>query len=112
MAIRNLKPATVTQFLGKNTAQNLSDAVAGTMLSAFDVMVLGDNQVRRAPGYTLVKSALGVGAVYAICDFQRTVDSAQFILVHLGSQIFSMNADGTGVTLLVSGQNSTPFGCS
>lgn len=109
MAIRNLKPATVTQFLGKNTAQNLSDAAVGTMLSAFDVMVLGDNQVRRAPGYTLVKSALGVGEVYAIYDFQRTVDSAQFVIVHVGSQIFAMQADGSGVTLLVSGQTSTPF---
>ena len=108
MAIRNLKPEAISQFQGKNTAQNMTDATVGTMLSAKNVMVLADNQVRRAPGYTLV-AALGLGIVRSIYDFQRSVDQAQYIMAHVGGAIVAMKADGTNVQILSSGENTDPF---
>lgn len=108
MAIRNLKPISISVFQGKNTTQNMTDAVEGTLLSAKNIMVLGDNQPRRAPGYTLV-AALGLGAVHAIYDFQRSVDQAQFVLAHVGSSIIAMNVDGSNVRTLSTGETAAPF---
>lgn len=107
MAIRGLTPATVSSFTGKNTAQNLTDAAAGTLLSAKNVLILADNQMRKAPGYTLV-AKVGAGPIWAIYNFERNVDGAQFILVHSGSELYWMNADGTGVTRLSTGEAAEP----
>jgi hypothetical protein len=108
MAIRNLQSAPMTQFTGKNTADNLTDATPGTMLSAKNVMILADNQVRRAPGYTLVKN-IGTGPVYSQFDFERNVDQKQFLLTHSGSQLIVSNIDGTSQVVLSSGESSAPF---
>lgn len=108
MAIRNLKSAPITQFQGKNTAMNLAQAAVGTMLSAKNVMVLADNQPRRAPGYLLVAN-IGTGPVYEIYDFERSVDQKQYILVHSGAQIFAMNGDGSDPVVLASGISAKPF---
>lgn len=108
MAIRGLRPASVTQFQGKNTSQNLTDAAVGTMLSARNIMVLADNQVRRAPGYSLV-NATGLGPVHAIYDFQRSVDQKQFILAHIGSSIIAMSADGSNLQVLSDNETNAPF---
>lgn len=106
MAIRNLSPAILSSFVGKNTAQNLTDSTPGTLLSAKNVMVLADNQIRRAPGYTLVANVSG--PTYSIYDFQRSVDSAQYTLIHAGTSIIAMNPDGTNKVTLMTGQSSTP----
>ena len=104
MAIRRLRSAVMAAFLGKNTAQNLTDAAPNTMLSAKNVLVLSDNQVRRAPGYTLV-SKVGTGPVLSSFDFERNVDQAQFVFVQSGTQLWAMKADGTGQVLLSSGED-------
>lgn len=109
MAIRNLTPASVTQFIGKNTAQNLTDAQAGTLLSAKNILINKDNQIRKIPGYTLVAKTLNAGPVRSIFNFERAVDNKQFVFVHSGSEIFAMNPDGTGVQLLSSGETEEPF---
>jgi hypothetical protein len=108
VAIRGLKPATITQFLGKNTAQNMTDATDGTLLSAVNVMILADNQMRRAPGYTLV-AKVGTGPIYSTFDFERNVDGAQFVFVHSGASLYVMNADGTNIRQLSTGETSEPF---
>jgi hypothetical protein len=108
MAIRGLTPAVVTEFTGKNTAQNMTSAAAGTLLSAKNVLILADNQMRRAPGYTLV-AKVGTGPIHAIYDFERNVDGAQFVLVHSGSELYWMNADGTGIVRLSTGETAEPF---
>jgi hypothetical protein len=76
MAIRGLTPAVMSAFTGKNTSQNLTDATPGTMLSAKNVMVLSDNQIRRAPGYTLV-AKIGEGPISNQYKFERNVDQAE-----------------------------------
>src|ERR1700761_2399372 len=108
MAMRGLKPAVMSSFIGKNTAQNLTDAIPGTMLSAKNVMILADNQVRRAPGYTLVKK-IGTGPIYAEYDFERNVDQAQFLFTHSGSQLIVSAMDGTNQVVLSEGETSTPY---
>src|SRR6266700_2358654 len=108
MAIRGFTPAVVSEFSGKNTSQNMTSAAAGTLLSAKNVLILADNQMRRAPGYTLV-AKVGTGPIHAIYDFERNVDGAQFVLVHSGSELYWMNADGTGATLVSSGEAAEPF---
>jgi hypothetical protein len=108
MAIRNLTPASVTGFSGKNTAQNMTDAAAGTLLSAKNILILADNQIRRVPGYTLV-AKVGTGPVYSTYDFERNVDGAQFVFIHSGGSLYVMNADGTGVRELTTGESSEPF---
>lgn len=108
MSIRGLTPATITDFTGKNTAQNMTEAASGTLLSATNVMILADSQMRRAPGYTLV-AKVGAGPIRAIYDFERNVDGAQFVLVHSGSELYWMKADGTSVVKISTGENAEPF---
>jgi hypothetical protein len=106
MAIHNLKPTSVTNFLGKNTQQNLVDAPLGTLAIAKNVVIQNDQQLSKAPGYTKVKQ-VGSGPIRAHYDFQRNVDGKQFVLVQSGSEIWAMNADGTNPQLLVSGVSAT-----
>jgi hypothetical protein len=108
VAIRGLKPATITEFIGKNTAQNMTSAADGTLLSAVNVMILADNQMRRAPGYTLV-AKVGTGPVYSTFDFERNVDGAQFVMVHSGASLYVMNADGSNIRQLSTGETTEPF---
>lgn len=106
MAIRNLTPAKETAFIGKNTAQNLAEAAPGTLLSAKNIMVLADNMLRRAPGFTLVKQ-VGTGPVLSTFDFERNVDQKQFVFVQSGTSLWMMQADGTGLTELSSDEDPT-----
>lgn len=106
MAIRNLTPAVMSAFSGKNTSQNLTDAVPGTLLSAKNMLVLADNQLRRAPGYTLVKR-VGTGPIISSFPFERNVDAKQFIFVQSGTDLWYMQADGSGLTRISSGENPT-----
>jgi hypothetical protein len=108
MAIRNLTPAVMSAFNGKNTTQNLTDAVPGTMLSAKNIMVLADNQVRRAPGYTLV-ARIGPGPVVSQYDFERNVDQRQFLMTHSGDQIIASGMDGSNQQVLSTGESSAAF---
>lgn len=108
MAIRNLTPASTASFIGKNTAQNLTEAMAGTMLSAKNIMILADNQARRAPGYTLV-AQIGAGPIYSQFDFERNVDQKQFLITQSGTQLIVSNIDGTNQVVLSNGENSTPY---
>jgi hypothetical protein len=98
----------MTAFTGKNTAQNLTDATPGTLLSAKNIMILADNQVRRAPGYTLV-AKIGPGPVYSQFDFERNVDAKQFLMTHSGPQLIVSNMDGSNQVVLSTGESSVPF---
>jgi hypothetical protein len=108
MAIRNLKPVTISDFEGKNTQQNLVDAPPGLLNIAKNVMIQNDRQISKAPGYTKV-ATLGTGPVRAIYDFTRGVDGAQFVIVQSGSEIYAMQADGSGSVLLSSGEGAVGF---
>ncbi|MCU1247092.1 MAG: hypothetical protein JWQ49_121 [Edaphobacter sp.] len=105
--IKKLTPAPLTAFQGKNTLQNLAAESASTLLSAKNVLVLADQQMRRAPGYTLVAN-VGPGPIHSIYDFERTVDGVQTIFVHSGPNIVAMNADGTNQRILSSVESATP----
>lgn len=106
MAIKGLTPATMSAFMGKNTSQNLTDAIPGTLLSAKNIMVLADNQLRRAPGYTLLQT-VGTGPVLSTYDFERNVDQKQFVFVQSGTSIYAMQADGSGLQELSTGEDPT-----
>jgi len=106
MSIRGLKQDAITAFQGKKITVNLAAGEPGTLLSAKNVMVLSDNQLRRAPGYTKV-AQVGAGPVKAFYDFQRNVDQKQFVFVQSGSEIYVMNADGSGKMLLSTGETGT-----
>lgn len=108
MAIRGLTPAVMSAFTGKNSSQNLTDANPSTLLSAKNMMVLSDNQLRRAPGYTLL-AKIGTGPIYNQYNFERNVDQAQFLFTHSGSQIIVSNIDGTNQRVLSGGETSEPF---
>jgi hypothetical protein len=108
MTIRGLTPATITGFTGKNTAQNMTNAADGTLLSAVNVMILADQQMRRAPGYTLV-AKVGTGPVYNTFDFERNVDGAQFVFVHSGGSLYVMSATGANLVQMSTGESSEPF---
>lgn len=104
--IKGLKQDAITEFKGKKITVNLASGEPGTLLSAKNVMVLEDNQLRRAPGYTKV-ATVGNGPIKAFYDFQRDVDQKQFVFVQSGGDIYYMNADGTGKTLISSGEVGT-----
>jgi hypothetical protein len=104
--IPNLKQDGIAEFQGKKITVNLAESEAGTLLSAKNVMVLSDSQLRRAPGYTLV-TQIGPGPINAVWDFQRDVDNTQFVFVQSGAQIWVMNADGTSPRQLTSGETGT-----
>jgi hypothetical protein len=108
MPIKNLNQASLSAFKGKNTLQNLADESASTLLSAKNVLVLADNQMRRVPGYTQVTQSVGGLPVYSIYDFARTVDGVQTVFVHAGPNIIAMNADGTNQRILSTLETSTP----
>lgn len=109
MAIRNLKSAVMSAWTGKNTNQNLTDAIPGTLLSAKNMLVLADNQLRRSPGYTKV-TQIGTAQIRAIAEFERTVDARQFVFVQTGDQIVAMQSDGSNQQSFSAGsQPSKPF---
>lgn len=108
MAIKGLTPATMSSFMGKNTSQNLTDAIPGTLLSAKNMLVLADNQLRRAPGYTLV-SKIGTGPIYSQFDFERNVDQKQFLMTQSGSQLIVSNIDGSNQVVLSDGESSAEY---
>jgi len=108
MAIKGLTPAPISAFTGKNTAQNLTDETAGSLLSAKNVLILADNQIRRAPGYTLV-AKIGTGPIYSQFAFERDVDQKVFLLTHSGTQLIVSAMDGSNQQVLSNGENSTPY---
>ena len=101
--IQGLKHDGISQFKGKKITVNLAEGEPGTLLSAKNVMVLSDTQLRRAPGYTLV-AKVGTGPTKNFYDFQRNVDQKQFVFVQSGSEIWVMNADGSGQQKLSTGE--------
>jgi hypothetical protein len=91
--INGLNQATISAFKGKRTTVNLADAEPGTLLSAKNLLILSDGELRRAPGYALV-AKVGSGPIKGkLYDFQRTVDQRQFVFVQSGGEIYSMNAN-------------------
>lgn len=111
MSIRGLKDYAVASFTGKNTAVNLTAQAMGTLTAASNTMILSDQQVRRAPGYTAVVAApdyvINPGA--SVFDFERSVDSKQFVFVQRGTQITAMQADGSNPAVVATLQSSTPL---
>lgn len=108
MAIKGLTPAPMTSFVGKNTAQNLTDAIPGTMLSAENVMILADNQVRKAPGYTLV-AQIGTGPIRSQFKFERNVDQEEFLFTQSGSQLIVSDMSGGNQVVLSDGESTDEF---
>jgi hypothetical protein len=108
MAIRNLQTLAIANFSGKNTQGNLVDSPPGTLNMAKNVIIQNDQQISKAPGYTKV-ATLGTGPIRAISDFQRGVDGRQFVIVQSGDKLYYMNADGSGATLLSSGEGAVGF---
>lgn len=104
--IKDLKQDGISQFKGKKITVNLAQSEPGTLLSAKNVLVLSDNQLRRAPGYTFVAKP-DAGPVQGFYDFQRNVDQKQFVFVQSGGNIYAMNADGSDKVLLSSGEQGT-----
>lgn len=105
--IRGLKQDGISEFKGKKITVNLAESEPGTLLSAKNVMILSDNQLRRAPGYTLI-TKVGNGPIKGQpYDFQRNVDQKQFVFIQSGSEIWYMNADGTGKTRISTGEVGT-----
>jgi hypothetical protein len=105
--IKGLKQASITQFKGKKITVNLADSEPGSLLSAKNLLILQDNQLRKSPGYTLV-AKYGAGPIKGKpFDFQRSVDQKQFVFVQSGSEIYYSNADGTGKTLISTGETGT-----
>lgn len=92
------------QFKGKKITVNMAASEPGTMLSAKNLLILSDGQLRRSPGYTLV-AKVGSGPIKGQpFDFQRDVDQKQFVFIQSGGEIYAMNADGTGKVLLSTGE--------
>lgn len=108
MSIRGITPIPLSSFKGKNTLDNLSDEPANTLLSAKNVLVLADNQMRKAPGYTKVVANVGPGPVHTVYDFQRDVDGVQTVFVHSGQNIIAMNADGSNQRVMSTSETSEP----
>lgn len=108
MAIRDLKETVIADFIGKNTQQNLVESKPGVLNMAKNVMIQNDQQVSKAPGYTKL-ATLGTGPVGRSFDFQRAVDSKQFVLIQSGDKIYAMQADGSNQILLSSGEGSNGF---
>lgn len=104
--IPNLKQDGITKFIGKQTTVNLTDAQPGMLLAAKNVLILSDGQLRRAPGYSKL-ATVGTGPIKTIYDFQRNVDQKQYVFVQSGGEIYAMNADGSGKTLLSTGEAGT-----
>lgn len=104
--IKGLKQDGISQFTGKAVTRNLTESNPGSLLSAKNVLILSDGQLRRAPGYTLV-TQVGAGRIKAFYDFQRNVDQHQIVFVESGGEIYYMNADGSGLTLISSGETGT-----
>jgi len=109
MAIRGIKSFPIAAFSGKNTAVNLTAQAMGTLTAASNVMIMSDQQVRRAPGYTLVKSPVIGRQVQSIFNFERSVDSKQFVFVQRMADLYYMNADGTGEVRLPGLFSSEPL---
>lgn len=101
--VKNLKPDMVSKFIGKKIFANLTAGEPGSLLSAKNVLVMEDQQLRRAPGYTLV-TTMPLGPVQHTFDFQRDVDQRQFVFVQSGGQIVAMNPDGSGKVTLSTGE--------
>jgi hypothetical protein len=108
MAIRNLQTTAISDFIGKNTQQNLVESKPGVLNMAKNVMIQNDQQISKAPGYTKI-TTLGTGPIGDPYDFQRAVDGRQFAIIQSGDKIYSMNADGTGAALLASGEGANGF---
>lgn len=108
MAIRGVKSFPIAAFSGKNTAVNLTAQAMGTLTAATNVMIMSDQQVRRAPGYTMVSPGVGVG-VSSEFDFQRSVDAKQFVFIQRGLQISVMQSDGTASSVVATLTDSTPL---
>lgn len=108
MAIRGIKSFPIASFSGKNTAVNLTAQAVGTLTAATNVMILSDQQVRRAPGYTKVASGSGI-QVSSEFDFQRSVDAKQFVFIQRGTQIIAMQSDGSASSVVATLTNSTPL---
>lgn len=108
MAIRGVKSFPIAAFTGKNTAVNLTAQAMGTLTAATNVMIMSDQQVRRAPGYTLVSPGSGT-QVSSEFDFQRSVDSKQFVFIQRGTQVSVMQSDGTVSSVVATLTDATPL---
>lgn len=101
-----MRPITIAKFLGKDSTTSLAKQAIGTLTAASGTMVLADQNIRRAPGYTEVLTAAklaacpGAGKVTGIFDFQRTVDAAQFLIVQRGTALFACTVAGTFIRSL------------
>ncbi len=94
MAIRNLTPNTIRDFrAGRMTAKNLTGFMPEHCLIANNIFFLGDGNVRRRKGYTLVQN-IGVGA-QRLYDFHRQSDQLQYMAANYGTRLSLLKVDGS-----------------
>lgn len=94
MAIHGLSPVTIRDFrAGRMTAKNLTGFMPEHCLIAEDVFFLGDGNVRRRGGYTLVQN-IGVGA-QRLFDFHRQSDQKQYLIANYGTRLSLLKVDGS-----------------
>lgn len=105
--IPGLKETAFSAFVGKNTNANLSAMEQKWLLHAKNVMIFGDGQPRKVPGYTLVKS--GLGPVYKQFDWQRDFDRRQFLVVQNGTVITAMDTSGGSAADIATGEGSDAY---
>jgi hypothetical protein len=103
--IRGLTSKTINNFRGKNTTAPLESMEPGDLLSAKNVVVLGDGQVRTRNGYTQVKAFSG--KIQRQYYFQRDSDQTKWVLLHRGSNLSAMKVDGSSDTVLKSAESTS-----
>jgi hypothetical protein len=105
--IPGLQETAFAAFVGKNTNANLAAMEPKWLLHAKNVMILGDGQPRKIPGYTLVKS--GLKPVIKQFDWQRDFDRRQFLIVQNGTVITAMGTDGSNPADIATGESSDKY---
>jgi hypothetical protein len=93
-----LEQKTWNAFKGRMTKTNLAAAPADHLQVATNVLFVGDDIMRKRPGYTLVKN---VGFQPSrIFDFRRQSDQAQFVFTQGAGKISTMPSDGSSLNAL------------
>lgn len=88
--IPNLVPTTFSDFVGKNTDDNLTKLGPEYLLVAKNVICQGDDVIKKCPGYTLVKTLGGAGKILRKFDWQRQSDKKQFLLTQRGTNLSAL----------------------
>ena len=91
---------------GRVTNQNLAEMTEERCLVAHNVVFLGDKAVAKRPGYTLVTN-VGAAPMLGLYDWQRDIDSRQWLVVNGNGLLALADPKGIGAALnLSSGEDA------